>query len=67
MYLSVFLQQVEERIYPTSSWACSEQFATPVTKDSKTAESFMTILRYIQGKNELGNGLTAVTVRAIFD
>ncbi|OXA61495.1 heme-binding protein 2 [Folsomia candida] len=46
--------QVEERIYPTSSWACSEQFATPVTKDSKTAESFMTILRYIQGKNELG-------------
>lgn len=43
---------MEERSYPPTKWVCTESFLTPDQKDAKTSEMFMTLFRYIQGRNE---------------
>jgi hypothetical protein len=48
------LQDVEERIYPSKYWVCTEEFSNPETKDAKKSEMFMNLFRYIQGRNEGG-------------
>jgi hypothetical protein len=45
-------KDVEERLYPSRYWVCNEQFSIPAKKDAKTSEMFITLLNYIQGKNE---------------
>jgi len=50
---SIF-QTIEERVYPESKWACTEQFLTPKTKDEKRSEMFTGLFAYIQGKNDGG-------------
>lgn len=51
-----FSQEVEERIYPSKYWACTEEYFSPTTKDkdTKKSEMFMSLFRYIQGKNDAG-------------